>query len=97
MKGIMNLEAIVAFLSAIALLSLIIGSLNAQYEKFLEKTSIVREKIQSVSCSIIEESIHANNLTKINSSIACPNEFLKNTSINPASKSIQVDSPKHYS
>ncbi|MDO8537367.1 MAG: hypothetical protein Q7S21_00620 [archaeon] len=79
MKGFLNLEAMIALLSAIAILSLLIGSMQSQLEKLEAKNSLMNSQIDAISCAQQADSVYSNNLIQINTKLE--NCFVENNKI----------------
>lgn len=90
MKGFLNLEAIIALLSAIAMLSLLISVMNSQLQKLEAKNNFLEAQIDSISCAQTADSVYSNNLIQISSK--AENCFAENNSIKSSYKNQKAQS-----
>ena len=90
MKGFLNLEAIIALLSAIALLSLLINAMNTQLQKLETKNDFLNAKIDSISCAQTADAVYSNNLIQINENSS--NCFLEENKIKSYYKNQKAES-----
>ena len=90
MKGFLNLEAIIALITAIAILSLLINSMNLQLQKLETKNDLINAQIDSISCAQISNSIFVNNLIQI--SAKSENCFAENNKIKSSYKNQKAES-----